>query len=77
MLWTKKGNVMDEIQSRSYVAGDPSTQSGASKLIETIKQYWKDKGKEVKLWVEPFVAANVATYNMFQIRSNLRNGLPK
>jgi len=76
MLWTKKGNVMDS-KNRSYVAGDSLTMAGAERLMEVISQYWKDKGKEIKLWMEPFTDARVYSHSMFQIRSNLHRGLPK
>ena len=62
---------------RSYVREDPLTKIGANKLVETIKQFWKDKGKEIKIWCEPFVDKQTYTHNMFQVRSNLINGLPK
>ena len=62
---------------QSYVAGDALTKYGAQNLMETIRKFWKDKGKEIKIRIEPFVDTKVARFNMFQIRSNLRNGLPR
>ena len=63
--------------NRSYVKEDPLTEKGAFKLVETIKQFWEDRGKEIKIWCEPFVDSKVATFNMFQVRSDMINGLPK
>ena len=64
-------------QYTAYDPEDPLTKTGAERLSAKIYQYWKDKGKEIKIWAEPFVDKRVSTHNMFQIQSNLYRGLPR
>ena len=56
---------------------DYCSKTGATNLALRIKQYWKDKGKDISLWIEPFHTIKTSNHIMFTIRSNLRNGLPK
>ena len=65
------------IHGNNYTSGDPLTKTGAERLVETIKQFWKDKGKEVNVWAERFVDKKTYTHGMFQVRSNMIGGLPK
>ena len=68
---------MTRESQQSYVAGDHLTKYGAEKLMETIISFWKDRGKEIKIWIEPFADRKVCAFNIFQIRSNLYKGLPR
>ena len=58
-----------------YSGKDYSTQHGAEELAQKIKNYWKDRGKDVKVWTER--AGNNCLSIYYAIKSNLVKGLPK
>ena len=58
-----------------YSGKDYSTQRGAEELAQKIKNYWKDRGKDVKVW--PEAIADIVTAKYYKIKSNLVKGLPK
>jgi hypothetical protein len=54
----------------------------ATKLVERIKAYWRDRGHDVTLRIEKVsctdkIPTDMAKRTMFQIRSDLLNGLPR
>jgi hypothetical protein len=56
-------------------AEDYLTCSGAYVLAESVRHYWHERGsKKLNVWVEPINKADPDTG--YQVRSNLRNGLP-
>jgi hypothetical protein len=54
---------------------DFSDKEGAGELANMIKNYWKDRGKDVKVWVER--TADSVLCLTYIIKSNLVKGLPK
>ena len=62
---------------------DYLTKKGAEELATDIKTFWLSKGYDIRVWIEKVerrrLAKKVAVADgrpMFQIRSNLLNGLP-
>jgi hypothetical protein len=54
----------------------------ANKLADRIRAYWRDRGHDVLLRIEKIsykdkIPTDKANRSMFQIRSNLLNGLPR
>lgn len=57
---------------------DFSTREGADYLVKTIKAYWENLGKQVKVWAEPSdVDYAGGKRGFYIIKSNLKNGLPE
>lgn len=71
---------MSKTSHGSYITvqKDWSEESNAKELAYRIKQYWKDKGKDISVWLESFHPRGNMSGNLFwNVRSNLINGLPK
>ena len=62
---------------------DRLSSAGAYKLAQKIEEYWLGEGYIVKAWIEPVRAAiksetgEDVVQTIFQVRSDLINGVPK
>jgi hypothetical protein len=55
---------------------DPSSNEGASALATRIVRYWRDRGFDVAVDVEPAGYTQQMRSGYFVVRSDLRNGMP-
>jgi hypothetical protein len=61
-----------------WTATDAFTKAGAERLAEKVRDYWRKRGREVRVWVEPSgeYLNSLRTAQWYSVRSNLINGLP-
>jgi len=50
----------------------PGTLAWQEELAACIRDYWADRGDRVRTWIEPVGESDMT----FQLRSDMRNGLP-
>lgn len=57
------------------MAKDSFTLDRAETLARKISRYWRNKGHQVRAWVEPIPGTEGEP--MYQVRSDLINGAPR
>lgn len=58
-------------------ANDSFSEHGAQRLADTIKQFWKDRGEEVKTWITAFDTPNTSWRHLWAVKSDMINGKPR
>jgi hypothetical protein len=64
---------------KSSPAADTLNRDGAMALAKRLEKYWHDQGyPAARFWTEPLDErfAKIGTYEVYQVKCNLVNGLP-
>lgn len=64
--------------THTYIEKDWSTEKNANELASKIREYWRNKGMEVKTWLDSsFVNRKSNNSTFWNVRSDMINGLPR
>lgn len=58
------------------MAKDSFSLERASALVRKIESYWRGRGREVRVWIEPISGID-SDGTVYQVRSDMLNGLPR
>lgn len=69
--------MIDDEYARRMWQCDFCDEAGARKLALTIAEYWAQRGKAVSLKIINMGFANAARGTRYDVRSDMKNGLPQ